>query len=76
MTQPTLSSGRRSTGPDSPYRTATQPQAQVSITNPTHQQPAYEYEQDFRNQNGAASRSMPHLGVNIDVEIGGLASYF
>ena len=29
-------------------------------------------EQDFRYQNGAAIRSIPHLGVNLDVDNGGL----
>jgi hypothetical protein len=37
------------------------------------QQPAYEYEQ---YQNGAASRSIPHLGVNIDVDNGRLGLDF
>jgi hypothetical protein len=37
------------------------------------QQPAYEYEQ---YQNGAASRSIPHLGVNIDVDSGRLGLDF
>ena len=32
----------------------------------------YEYEQDFRYQNDAASRSIPYLGVNIDINNGGL----
>ena len=33
-------------------------------------------EQDFRYQNGAASRSIPHLGVNIDVDNGELGLDF
>ena len=43
---------------------------------PPQQQPVYDYEQDFRYQNGAASRSIPHLGVNIDVDNGGLGLDF
>jgi hypothetical protein len=37
------------------------------------QQPAYEYEQ---YQNRAASRSIPHLGVNIVVDNGRLGLFF
>jgi hypothetical protein len=40
---------------------------------PQPQQPAYEYE---RYQNGAANRSIPHLGVNIDVDNGRLGLDF
>ena len=37
------------------------------------QRPHYEYEQDFRY---AASRSIPHLGVDFDVDNGGLGLGF
>ena len=55
---------------------ATQPQVWGPRLPPPQQQPAYEYEQDFRYQNGSASRSIPHLGVNIDVDNGGLGLDF
>ena len=40
------------------------------------QQPPYEYDRDFRYQNGAASRSIPRLGVNIDADNGRLGLDF
>ena len=43
---------------------------------PPQQQPTYEYEQGFHYQNGSTSRSIPHLGVNIDVDNGGLGLDF
>jgi RHO1 GDP-GTP exchange protein 1/2 len=46
---------------------------------PQQQQPPYEYEHDFRYQNGSASRSynnVPHIGVNIDSTNGRLGLDF